>query len=145
MDNKPSNWSEANLRMRVSTFSRLPALRCGFEMDLGTHRFCNKLAIRVRQGRTWLDDTARCAEHADSGDLPLGNELIVRRVRLECCLLVAGVDLQAPHAHTAALELLEHVVNPLGAVLELHQVTSSIGRYPLQPGIGAPNAGRGVG
>jgi hypothetical protein len=61
--------------------------------------------------------------------------LVVRRVRITCHVLLAGVTLQAPPAQAAAVELLEAVVLSAGGVLQLQEVRSSIGRYPAMPGL----------
>lgn len=133
---------EAALRERVPILANLPALRCGHVIEIAPRRFCNAVAVVNFYGDSWLMDSARCEDHRYYDAQELGGDLIVRRVRVTCEVLLGGVTLQAPAAHVAAVALLQQAIDALGGRLEVVHVSSTIGRRAGQP---APGVANGVG
>jgi len=128
---------EEELRRHVPLLANVPALRCGHVVDRASGRFCNAVACWRSPGQRWLEDSARCPEHASESDRQAFGELVVRRVRISCDILLGGVTLQAPAAHRSAVELLGEMVGALGGIVEVQGVSSVVGRWSNLRGPGA--------
>jgi hypothetical protein len=92
----------------------------------------------MRRGNAWFSDTFHCDEHAEATDSPVAGDFVIRRARVTCDVLLAGVDERQGAAQVEAVARLAAAVAAAGGVLDVKMVTSQIGRYPAYSG--APDA-----
>lgn len=119
---------------RVPAFAVTPPPRCFTAVGPSPEQKCGELATRRRRGNRWFSDTFHCPQHADSTDVPIGGEFVVRRVRVSCDVLLAGVDERQGPAQTEAVARLAAAVAAAGGVLDVKIAASQIGRYPAYSG-----------
>jgi hypothetical protein len=123
-----------NTFARVPAFGITPSPRCFTIVEGPPRRKCGEHATRRRAGNQWFADTFHCTQHAEPTDLELAGECIVRRVRVTCDVLLAGVDERQGIAQTEAVARVEAAIAAAGGVLDVKMVTSQIGRYPASGG-----------
>ncbi len=113
-------------------FGTCPPLRCCAQVDGRPGRVCGELATAKRPSTHWFDARFFCDKHRSPSDEPIAGDQVVRRVRLTCDVLLAGVTSSAPGAQAEAVARLEAAVRAIGGVLEVDRVHSTFGRYPAQ-------------
>jgi len=119
---------------RVPAFSVTPPMRCFSSVGGPLARKCGELATKRRRGGRWFTDTFHCDQHGEPTDTDLTGEFVVRRVRVSCDVLLAGVDERGDVAQGEAVARLEAAVRLAGGILEVNRALSTIGRYPAHAG-----------
>lgn len=123
---------------RVPAFAVTPPPRCFTSVGSSPARKCGELATKRRHGGRWFGDSFHCDEHAHETDLDISGDFVIRRVRVVCEILFAGVDELEGVAQREAVARLAAAIAAAGGVLDEKLTTSQIGRYP------AYGAARGV-
>jgi hypothetical protein len=119
---------------RVPAFAVTPPVRCFSSVGGPQSRKCGELATKRRRGGRWFSDSFHCDQHAESTDVDLSGEFVVRRVRVSCDVLLAGVDERGDVAQGEAVARLEAAIRLAGGVLEVSKAGSTVGRYPAHAG-----------
>lgn len=115
-------------------------MRCHFQTQGSPRFFCGELASWMRAGSLSFSPGYFCNAHHSIDDVAIPAEKMFRRVSMTVEILFASVSLVPAEAHAEVLARLELAVEQAGGVLNLHTVTSAIGRSS-QPA--APERARG--
>lgn len=114
---------------RIPAFTLTPPPRCCTPEKSRAAGICGELATRRRPGNRWFADTFHCNEHAHETDVSIAGDFALRRVRLTCEVLLAGIDVNDPIARAEAVARLEAAVQGVGGILDLREVSSAVGLY----------------
>ncbi len=117
----------------VPAFGLRPAVRCFAQVGSSSPLLCGDIATWRRRGNWWFEDQYFCDAHRAESDVSIVGELVVRRVRIACDVLMAGVSMSPPICQGEAMGRLEAAVWSIGGVLDVSRVLSTVGRYPAQP------------
>jgi hypothetical protein len=119
----------------------MPALRC-FERCYDREPFvCGNPASWMRANSNVFENAFFCTEHRGADDEPIPGTFFARRVSVAADVLFAATSSKPESAQREALGRLERAVERAGGVINLHAVTSLVGRYTGQAP--ALPAGRG--
>lgn len=127
----------------IRLFSVMPPLRCCFELQSSPRKFCGERAQWFRPADAFGRGAFFCRKHRDETDQVLGADVLVRRVRVLADAIFAGVSMVRQDAHTEALDQLEAAIAARGGLLNLHSVTSEVGRLQRPGTCALPKAERG--
>src|SRR4051794_35032843 len=127
MENSNEKSAKAREIARVPAFTIKPAPRCFTSVGSSRTGKCGELATRRRHGNRWFRDTFHCDKHAHETDALINGDLVIRRVRVTCDILFAGVDEMAEAAQREAAARLAAAIEALGGVLDEKMTTSQIG------------------
>ncbi len=131
----------------VPEFQIAPPLRCYYHVGDRDPRVCGAPARWIRPGRNELHDGFFCDAHRERGDAPIPPSYLFRRVAITVQVLFSGVSLIPAVAQAEALLQLEAAVGGVGGVVNLHAMTSTLGRHtappPRQAGSGRPKGSEG--
>lgn len=129
----------------LPTFVALGALRCFARGEMPDAWACGRRAGWVRYAGRATTQEFYCHLHFTEGDVPIAGLQLVRRVNITAQIIFCGTSFQAPLAQAEAIRQLEAAVERAGGVINLHAVTSQIGRWAVPQG-STPRAGeRGKG
>jgi hypothetical protein len=134
MKNADQIYAESSALARVPAFSVKPPARCMTEVEPSAHQKCGELATVIRRGGKWFADSFHCSKHREPTDLAIAGDYMVRRVRVTCDVLLAGVDDREGICKAEAAARLAAAVAAAGGVLDVKMVTSQIGRYSSPAG-----------
>jgi hypothetical protein len=115
-------------------------------LSLSPLAICGQVACWKRPGRHWFDDRFFCHSHAEPSDEMVAGELVLRRLRITCDVLLTATDWRAPKAQAEGVGYLERAVAAAGGLLDVHGVLSTIGKTAAPAGPGQANgdpAGQG--
>lgn len=145
MKNKLDDSRDRASLLHVPTFGTTPPPRCFASPSCPPFQACGEIATVRRRGNQVFPDTFFCDKHRDETDVAIAGEFIVRRVRVTCGILMAGVEHDAGECQVEAVARLEAAVHAAGGVLCVDSVHSSIGRYPasFRSSERRPAAGKG--
>jgi len=110
-----------------------PPIRCYHAPLKNRHAICGAVARWRRPAVHWFDERFYCDAHRATTDVPIVGDAIVRRLVVECKLLLTGASMADPFARREGVKRLEGAVVGVGAVLEVQQVYSRIVRYGATP------------
>jgi hypothetical protein len=113
----------------VPRFTVMPMPRCWERLGNSPVDICGAPAGWARPARGALTRGFFCDRHKRDGDVPIAEGFIARRVTLRVEVLLAGTALGPAEAHVEAVERLMRVVEAAGGLLNLHDVSSTLGRY----------------
>lgn len=116
----------ADPMLHVPAVAIAPPMRCYARVENCAGPICGELAAWVRPGRDWFNPEYFCEQHRAPGDVAIGSEHVLRRVRINVDILIAGTSTNAPMAHVEAVARLELAVRKLGGVVDVNAVTSHV-------------------
>jgi hypothetical protein len=112
----------------VPAFVVCPVLRC-YRVTMNSPRVvCGELARWRELGRHWFDDSFFCDQHRNATDVPVVDDVAIRRVRITADVFLAGTNIRAPQAQAEAVARLERAVAAAGGILDVQGVLSTVGR-----------------
>lgn len=117
--------------MQQPEFRVMPPLRCCARSGNSAQLFCAKLAYWRRPAAHTILEQVFCHVHQQPGDEPIAGALMLRRVELRLDVWLHGMGFTTLEAHAEGLQRLEVAVLGLGGLMNLHGVTSEIGRFTL--------------
>lgn len=120
----------------VAHFTIRPPLRCFGPDPSSASSICGEFAQWFRSGPTFDRTGFFCRFHRLSIDIKIPDEALFRRVHINAELLFAAVSWMPSIAHAEAVRLLNQGVGQVGGLVNLHTVSSAVGRW-------TPPAGRG--
>jgi hypothetical protein len=129
----------------LPTFRVSPAFRCMHRYKPPTQRICGRPAVAFNACRVDTELEYRCAKHATPEDRPIPPGAVVRRVRVIVQADVAAVCWGASSAEAEAVERVRAALEAAGALVNLLEVTSTVGRTAGEPVPGALTAPGGGG
>lgn len=104
---------------------------------------CGERALWMRPSRLGLAAEFFCDAHRREDCVPIAADAPFRRVTLMIEVLISGTSLLPTVAHKEAAERVLAALDRLGAVPNLVNITSAIGRLAPPPPAGKGAAGRG--
>ena len=117
----------------------LPA-RCAHWLDPAGTSVCGNLAVASRPGVRLIADRFFCAAHRVDSDVEIPADRVVRRVRVAALIDFAAVVPSAGLGQTEAVKRLQDAVTAAGGVLNVLEVSSTVGRVGAERGQGRANA-----
>jgi hypothetical protein len=127
----------------IRLFTVLPPLRCCFYLNLPGRSFCGERAVLFRPTDAFGRGAFFCRAHADATDQAIVADVLVRRVRVLADAVFAGVSMVRQDAHSEAIDQLEAAIKARGGLLNLHSVTSEVGRLQAPGSCERPKHERG--
>lgn len=129
----------------VPVFTVAPPMRCFHTVDEFAKRICGARAHWTRSHPGRISPEYFCERHRVPGDEPLPLSLTFRRITIVAEIVLAGASGLQSQAQVEALERVELAVRGAGGLLNLHTVTSVIGRSrpPVPAVAGRRGSGRG--
>lgn len=112
----------------IATFAARPPLRCFEIIDLRTGARCAADAVAARRRGATQPVGYFCRAHAITGDDPIRDDDVFRRVSVTLDILFAGVSWDRTIAQAEALAGLEAIVGAAGGVINLAACRSQLGR-----------------
>jgi hypothetical protein len=127
----------------VPEFLIMPTPRCCLRLGNSAVDVCGAVAAWARPARGALPAEFFCDRHRGPTDQPITQGFLARRVTLRVEVLIAGTSLRPAEAHLEAVERLMRVVEAAGGLMNLHDVSSVVGRYtpPAPPRAKTPPRG----
>lgn len=109
-----------------------PPARCfGRRREL-PGRPCGRRAIWMRPSKHGVEPQYFCDECKRSGDEPIAADALFRRVTVSLDIELAAADVTMSAAHAEALAVVEELVHRARGLLNLHRITSVVGRPARQ-------------
>lgn len=106
-----------------------PTIRCFHRDPDRSPAACARQARWMRPGASSVPSGYFCDEHVSPGDVPIPATVIFRRVSVQLEVLFSATDFSPGMAQAEAVAALERAVERVGGVINLHTVTSVVGRY----------------
>jgi hypothetical protein len=126
----------------VAEFTYRPPIRCYEVIEEPRSMICGQLAYWLRPSHNFNQTGFFCFSHHRPTDLKIPDDVVFRRVHITAEIIFAGVSWMPPAAQREAFERLTDAVERVGGLVNLHAVTSQVGRRtPPAP----PNGRRGGG
>lgn len=111
-------------------------MRCYFRHGNLDRPICGELARWERPGRDWFAAEYFCDAHRGPADIGIPGEHVLRRVRINVDVLLAGCAVNAPLAHVEALAKLEAAVRSVGGCLDVNHIGSHVVKSCPPPPVG---------
>lgn len=127
MNETSTNSVRRHLEHNVARFASCPTPRCYATVGNSSRNKCGALAAWKVAGGWWFEDEFFCDVHRPASAVMLVGDRVMRRVRIRGSVLIAGVSMNSPIAHTEAVARLQAVLAELGAVLDIEDVSSTVG------------------
>jgi hypothetical protein len=118
----------------VPSVAYAPPARCYFRAAFPHGSVCGEIATVARPGNHWFATEYFCDRHRGPADVSIAAVHVFRRVRLSLDVLFAGVHYNAPIAHTEAVARIERALLPIGGLLDIKGVSSSVVKSSPEPG-----------
>lgn len=116
----------------VAIYMIRPPVRCFGLLKNSSRSRCGKAAEWHRQSGNGELLEFYCDDCRAPGDQPLRPDALFRRVSVFAEILFTGASTERTAAHAEVMARLESALAAIGAVLNVHGVSSNIGRTPLQ-------------
>src|ERR671918_350946 len=113
----------------VATFVAVPTLRCHELVDHSPRAVCGVKAEWMRPGSHELPVGYFCSQHRASTDVRIPESFLFRRVSVTLDVLFAGASMAQALSQAEVVDRLERVIESAGGLINLHTVTSAVGRY----------------
>jgi hypothetical protein len=123
----------------VPEFQIQPPLRCFHKPIVSPADACAAPARWLRGGPNEPAHGFFCDAHRETGDVPIPPSFLFRRVAVTVQVLFSGASLFPVIAEAEALAKLRGAVEGVGGVMNLHALTSVLGRHTAPR---APDASR---
>src|SRR5574342_150584 len=126
-------------------FLVVPPLRCWYRNGNSADAGCLNPARWMRQAPAGELAGYFCGLHSETGDVAIPFDARVCLVRVTMEVLVSGTSLDLHRAEIEAIAVLEDALERAGAWLNLHTVSTVVGRPAAPAPPGASSSGGGVG
>jgi hypothetical protein len=109
-----------------------PPARCFGRRADRPGRPCGRRALWMRPSKHGTENQFFCDECKRNGDEIIPPDALFRRVTVSLDIELAAADLTQAAAHAEAVARVEELVQQAGALLNLHRITSVVGRPAAQ-------------
>jgi len=127
----------------MPTFVEVGQIRCCVRLEGRQHAVCGAVARWVVEHSGTAFPEFHCDEHRRATDRELAGLQVVRRVSVTAEILFCGTSMHDTLARAEALGQLEDAVQRAGGFLNLVDVRSQVGRFPVPAASARPLRGGG--
>ena len=120
----------------VAEFAVVPPLRCHELLHHSPGAVCGAKAEWMRPGQHELPVGYFCSQHREPTDVRIPETFVLRRVSITADVLFAGASMAQALSQAEAVDRLERAIRSVGGVINLHTVTSAVGRCSPPAGAG---------
>jgi hypothetical protein len=124
--------SDSKIMLKTVESLLMPTLRCFWSGRFGGGTPCARPAVALRPGRVMEMPMLICARHRRDGDVDLDPAQPFRRLRVSMTVDVAATAWNESIAQNQAVFDLEAALQPLGAIVNVIGITTTIVRPGAQ-------------